>query len=77
MHELDFRIFIDEEFHRNFDSWYTGDNKDRMVKFTYHNAVTNKDVSKTHLNFHNAVLLARRRQADGRYKNFEFLIKVP
>lgn len=76
MVEIEFRIFIDEEFHRNFDSWYTGDNKDRKVKFTYHNAKTDKDVSKTHLNFHDAICLARRREQDGRYKNFEFLIEV-
>lgn len=77
MIELDFRIFIDEVFHRDFDSWYAGDNCGRMVKFIYHNAVTNKDKFNLLLNFHDAVQLARRMQADGRYNDFEFLIKVP
>lgn len=73
--EIERRIFVDEDILVNEYDYCWGVKCEKPVLFTYHNMKTNKDVVLERQNYSRALDLARSRERDGRYKNFEFFIE--
>lgn len=68
------RIFVDDEIKKEENEYLNGKYKNKLIKFIYYNTKNDKEVPLT-WTYKNALSLAYNRAYDGRYKNFEFIIK--
>ena len=75
MIEIERRIFLSEEIHKQEYDYVYGDKKDKIVTFSYYKPKTDKEtICNLEHTYSDALKFARSRANDGRYKNFEFLI---
>lgn len=74
MYELERRIYVTKEILLHEYSYYYGNKKDEKVEFVYLNVKTDKESVKV-FTYKKSLELARQRRADGRYKNYEFIIR--
>lgn len=75
MHEIERKIYVDEEILLNEYDFFYGKRKNEKVKFLFYQVKKNRITERTFSSYKYALNLARMRASDGRYKNFEFLIK--
>ena len=76
MVELERRIFVDRDIMLNEYDYMFGDKKNDIVYFYLYN-VKHDHITSVHEDIYSNILKrARNRALDGRYKNFEFLIKL-
>lgn len=76
MKEIERRIFIDDEIFKNEYSYVYGENKDNEVSFSYYHVKKDKESCSIRMKYSDCLNFARYRRNDGRYKNYEFLIKL-
>lgn len=77
MKEIENRIYVDDLIFNNEHSFVYGENSRRIVGFKYYNFVKDKESEeKRYWTYTLALLLARKRARDKRYKNYEFLITL-
>lgn len=74
MYELERRIYVTKEILLHEYSYYYGNKKDEKVEFVYLNVKTDKETVRE-FTYKKALGLAYERRADGRYKNYEFIIR--
>lgn len=75
MHELERRIFVSGYLLKHEIEYTFGDKKNESVVFIYYNLKKGREGKHITKTFGKALLLARDRARDGRYKNYEFHIK--
>lgn len=77
MIQIEAKTFVSEEI-LHYEHEYTyGAKQDEKVDFTFRNTKTGKETTKTKkelFTYKKALLLARDRRKDGRYKNYEYII---
>lgn len=76
MVELERRIFVDRDIMLNEYDYMFGDKKNVVVYFYFYNVKRDHETPIHADNYCNVLKRARSRALDGRYKNFEFLIKL-
>lgn len=75
MKQVETKIYVSEEILLHEYDYMYGDKKDQKVNFTFVNKRTGKENTKhTAFNYRHALDLARERQNDKRYKNYEYVI---
>jgi hypothetical protein len=76
MKEIERRIYVDDEIFYNEYSYMYGDKKDVEVSFSYYHVKKDKETCcYAGRNYADCLAFARYRANDGRYRNFEFLIR--
>lgn len=69
------KVFISDEIFRNEYDYLYGSKADWKVSFVFYNVKKDKEGKSVNMTYKKALDLAYYRSRDGRYKNFEYLIR--
>lgn len=75
MRELETKIFVSDYLLEHEYDYTFGDKKNENVVFIYYHLKREREGKRIIKTFGKALMLARERARDGRYKNYEFHIK--
>lgn len=75
MQELERRIFVSDYLFEHEIEYTFGDKRNESVVFIYYHLKREREGKHITKTFGKALMLARERARDGRYKNYEFHIK--
>lgn len=75
MQELERRIFVSDYLFEHEIEYTFGDKRNESVVFIYYHLKREREGKHITYPFRKALMLARKRARDGRYKNYEFHIK--
>lgn len=75
MKQVMLKVFISDEIFRNEYDYLYGSKAEQEVSFTYHNVKKDKEGKSINMTYKKALDFAYYRSRDGRYKNFEYLIR--
>lgn len=74
--EIERRIYVSERLFFQEYAYTYGSKRDEIVSFVYYNVKSDKETEvNLEMNYCDALDFARKRANDGRYKNFEFIIR--
>lgn len=75
MVEIERKIFVSDYLNEHEYEYTFGDKRNESVVFIYYHLKREREVKHIPKTFREALMLARARACDGRYKNYEFYIE--